>query len=359
MNSRECFQSIINFQKPDRVPLLEIEAYEQETIERWRREGLPPETTVVDYLGLDRKEVVPIDFFPLPRFIRRVIEDNPLYRIEIDDRGITRKIHKEHPSLVYSYLDHPVKNRDDWERMKERFNPRDAGRYPKNWSPELIASYNQAPYPVGLVIHPFFFRLGLFMMGLERFLLAFYDAPELIHDIFSFWADFVKVTISEVIEKVKLDYVTIAEDMAYKHSTHISPQMYREFWFPQIKEVVAFIRSKGIKLVTLWNSGDIRPLMPLFLEAGFNGFWPLECVTGINALELRQEYGSKIVLVGNIAKEALISGKEAIRKEILSKVPVLMEQGGYIPTVDDLIPPEVSFENYIYYINLLRDLKLS
>ena len=39
----------------------------------------------------------------------------------------------------------------------------------------------------------------------------------------------------------------------------------------------------------------------------------------------------------------------------MSKVPFLLEQGGYFPSVDHLVPPNVPFENYIYFINTLRE----
>ena len=58
---------------------------------------------------------------------------------------------------------------------------------------------------------------------------------------------------------------------------------------------------------------------------------------------------------GTIDKRALAKGKEAIREEVMSKVPFLLEQGGYFPTVDHTVPMDVTFENYCYYINLMRE----
>ena len=58
---------------------------------------------------------------------------------------------------------------------------------------------------------------------------------------------------------------------------------------------------------------------------------------------------------GTIDKRALVKGKEAIREEVMSKVPFLLEQGGYFPSVDHAVPPDVTFENYCYYINTMRE----
>ena len=50
----------------------------------------------------------------------------------------------------------------------------------------------------------------------------------------------------------------------------------------------------------------------------------------------------------------MAKGKDAIDREVLSKVPWLCLQGGYFPQVDHLVPPDVSLENYVYYSRLIR-----
>ena len=74
-----------------------------------------------------------------------------------------------------------------------------------------------------------------------------------------------------------------------------------------------------------------------------------------DAVALRKKYGKDLIIGGTIDKRALAKGKEAIREEVMSKVPFLLEQGGYFPSVDHAVPPDVTFENYCYYINLIRE----
>ena len=40
----------------------------------------------------------------------------------------------------------------------------------------------------------------------------------------------------------------------------------------------------------------------------------------------------------------------------MRKVPQMMESGGFIPAIDHSVPPDVPFENYVYYTELLREL---
>ena len=69
---------------------------------------------------------------------------------------------------------------------------------------------------------------------------------------------------------------------------------------------------------------------------------------------MRKKYGKDLILNANIDKRVFAKGKEAIREEVMSKVPFLVETGGYFPGLDHLIPPDISFENFCYFINLLR-----
>jgi uroporphyrinogen decarboxylase len=46
--------------------------------------------------------------------------------------------------------------------------------------------------------------------------------------------------------------------------------------------------------------------------------------------------------------------KKDIEEEVLSKLKVAMEGGGYIFHSDHSVPPTVSFENYKYALELVR-----
>ena len=118
---------------------------------------------------------------------------------------------------------------------------------------------------------------------------------------------------------------------------------------------VDLLHKNGIDIIFLDSDGDVSKLIPIWLDCGINYMWPLEVAAGNNAVALRKEYGKDLIIGGNIDKRALVKGKEAIREEVMSKVPFLLEKGGYFPSTDHLVPPDVTFENYKYFINTLRE----
>ena len=94
------------------------------------------------------------------------------------------------------------------------------------------------------------------------------------------------------------------------------------------------------------------------MKAGFNTFAPLEVAAGMDAIKLREEYGNRILLMGNISRQSLMDGPKAVEKEFYRKVPYLMKQGGYIPAADDMILPDISFKSFCHFIKLLKNLKI-
>jgi uroporphyrinogen decarboxylase len=176
--------------------------------------------------------------------------------------------------------------------------------------------------------------------------------------MFKFWTDFIIERSKPLIEKAKIDYASVTEDMAYTTGPHISPTQYREFMLPHHKKLTSFLKVHGIDIVMLDCSGNINVMMPLFLEAGFNSINVVQVNAGMDAINLRKQYGKRLTLIGNISLQSLIEGGEVLEKEVRSKVPWLIEKGGYIPSIDDIISPDVPLRNYIHYVNLLKELIL-
>ena len=191
-------------------------------------------------------------------------------------------------------------------------------------------------------------------MGLERTLISFYKNPDLIHEMMDYWADFAIKAVSPAIEKVKFDFASIWEDMAYKNGPHISPKLFREFMLPNYKKVIDFVNSKGIEIVMVDTDGNHEALTPLFLESGVNCLYPMEAAAGMDAVSSRKKYGKKLRFFGNIDKRALIKSKEDIKKEVETKIPFFLKDLGYIPSVDHCVPADVPFENFCYYIKLIK-----
>jgi len=382
MTDRERFRATMHFQKPDRLPFCEWFGYDYETILNWFKQGMPlssltyqrdgfaggrwgsrpdlrPSFFGLDTIGDRTGEVFIIDAGPIPRYVGKVISVTAEHKVFASADGTTLKVGLNNP--VYTFpevLDWPVKTLDDWTKLKSRFDPSDPRRYPIDWSDELIEYYKTVDHPIGLMICGFFF-LARQLMGTMNLLTSFYRNPELVHNIMDFWAEFIIESNMEAVESLRsegLDYVGIWEDFAYKHGPHISPKIFREFMLPSYKKLTSFLKRNGIDVILIDTDGNPTALIPLLLEAGVNGLYPLEVAAGTDARTLRTEYGRNLLLIGNLDKRVLLKDKADIKKEVESKVPFLAEKGGYIPSLDHTVPPDVTYDNYLYYLSVLKKL---
>ena len=60
--------------------------------------------------------------------------------------------------------------------------------------------------------------------------------------------------------------------------------------------------------------------------------------------------------MGGIDKLILPDGKQAIDRELESKIPAMLELGGYIPSLDHRVVVETSLLQFGYYVKRVREL---
>ena len=358
MTSSERFQKSMNYEEVDRAVYWEM-WYFPETLDRWYNEGLPRDIDLEEYFGVDCRVHPSGDYWfePLiPPFKEKVIEEDENTITLYNDEGILMKRPKKSPGMP-QFIKFPLETREDFEELKKRLDVNNPVRYPSPWEDE-VQKHKGHDYILR------FFLTGLFgwirnWMGFENLLIKFYDDPKLIHDIMEFLTDFTIERSRKVVCDLEIDYAWFGEDMAYKTGPMISPYMFREFLLPRYKRIVNFLNDNGIDLIFVDCDGQPGPLIDLWLEAGVNGLYPNEVAAGNNPVELRKKYGHDLRLIGGIDKRELAKGPEAIKKELLSKLPFLFDDGGYISWCDHVVPPDVSLENYMYYLNLMKEISLN
>lgn len=353
MNARERFIRALKFQPVDRIPLVEW-GIREATLREWYKQGLPPGLSAETYADLDPYPIaLPLNLGHYPPFEEKILEETDEYKIWIDKEGALRKDFKEikTPGFVTrTWLKFPVEKREDFLEMKKRYNSKSPERYPSNWD-SLSKFYKEILAPVCVVV-PFLFWTIRQWMGFHNMCLTFYDDPRWMEEMMEFVRDFLIDCLERALSTTKVDIAILSEDMAFKGRPMISPEMFKRFMMPHYKKFVEFLREKGVELVIVDSDGYPGPLIKCWLDAGVDGFSPVEIAAGNDPLELRKAYGKDLRMLGGIDKRALAKGRKEIYEEV-TKVTTLIEKGGYIPHVDHAIPPDVPLENFLYYRRLL------
>jgi len=201
-------------------------------------------------------------------------------------------------------------------------------------------------YPYGL-----FGTLRDFM-GVESLLVAFYDDPELIRDMMDYLTNFWISIYTRVLRDVQIDHIHIWEDMSGKQGPLISPAMFREFMMPNYQKIIRFARENNIPVVSVDTDGNMGILMPLLEESGVNLVLPFEVQAGCDVVALKRQYPS-ICLCGGIDKREIALGHAAIDRE-LDRIEPLLHGSGYLPALDHLPHPDISFMNFSYFVEELK-----
>jgi len=346
----------MRFEPVDRMPLWETAPWPS-TLRRWQRQRLGPGNEPPPYAECENKRQCGVDLWMRPRCKPRVVSDDGVLLTRWTEFGVLERVLKSPDAMsMPEHVEYPVKTRADWAALKPRFAPGDDGRFPADWvqqcarwreeGPVLVFQDRRAPSLFGFVRE---------LMGPERTLYAFYDEPDLVHDIMETQTELVLSLLPRAIREAPLTALFFWEDMCYRSGPLISPAMFREFMLPRYRRITERARSLGVDIVFVDSDGDVSALIPLWLEAGINGVYPMEVAAGMDVAKLRAEYGRDLLMTGGIDKRALARDRRAIDAELEVKVP-LAEKGGYIPHVDHDIPHDVPYENFLYYWNRKKEL---
>ena len=362
MTGRERFLAVMDYGPFDRVPNHELGVWPQ-TIERWRGEGMP-EDLHFDWfagepkLGMDRREFVNVNFGMIPPFEFELLERTQRHEVFRDSNGIVHRALIEGSisggrMCMDQYLSFPVETLADFRKLKARYVADLECRHPAVERDKLLPSWKERDDVLVLgrncAATGFYWRAREWM-GTENLSFAWYDNPRLAHEMMEFFCDFTIEAARPVLRETDVEYFTLNEDFAMKTGPLLSPDTFRTFIYPHLKRLVEFLKSSGARYVWLDSDGNPSVLVPMLMDAGIDMLWPLERAADMDPVRLRREFGQGLRLSGGVDKRELAKGPEAIRAHLLELQP-LVEQGGFIPTVDHTVPPDVSWDNFRYYMD--------
>ncbi len=303
-------------------------------------------------LGMD-SYLAKFPFDVSPRFTKETIEETEHHRIFKDSYGLTIKQVKENAATHHT-VEYPITNMEDFSRYKELYNAADYRKRLPAPIDQLRRGLSNRSYPIRLGGNPYGFTFfPRMLMGEVGYLTALYDSPGLIHDINRFYLDFVKQYWELILDKIKIDCVFILEDIAYRNGSMISPEQFREFALPYTEEFADFAKNNGVPQVFVDCDGLVDELIPLWIEAGVTGIFPIEAVNDI--VEIRKKYPA-LNLLGGVDKRPLINGsREDIDRE-LGRIRPLLCEGGYIPHIDHAVPMDIGWNSFRYYREELNNI---
>jgi uroporphyrinogen decarboxylase len=319
MTSRQRFNAVMAYDNTDRVPYFE-EGIRDEVITVWQHQGLSGKRELQKRFPSDVREDLDLDTKPHPD-----INQWPTTQTEL-------------------------------AAFKKSLNPHDKKRWPVRWKIRH-RQWRNRDHVLMLDVHGGFFKT-MGVMDWSRFyevMKLLTDQPALVREMMEIQGHFCARLLEHFLKNVQIDAAVFSEPIGGNEGPLMSPQMYENVVLASYQPIMAVLRSNQVETIIFQTYANARILIPSILKFGFNTLWACEVYTpAMDYIDLRKSFGENLRLIGGIDLDALRKGKAAIKKEILTKVPSLIEQGGYIPLADGRVREDISFENYCYYRELLQ-----
>lgn len=359
LTTRERFIRTLTGQETDRVPFMKCFGGDHAVLPTWEQENPGLRDYIDELLGFEGGyrgwRITPVNFWLCGEIQTEVIREDEEYMILRHSYGKVEQ-RKKHGDYHGHVLEYPVKTQKDWEFIKENYlDPNDPARIPKDWH-NYVDLYQNREFPLQLTCGGVY-GFARNMMGDEALCYAFYDDPDLVHDIIDGYIDFCLKLWEKLCKNVSFDLIESWEDMASKTGSIISPVTFSEFLAPNYRKIRHFADEHGIPLVLVDSDGYIDDLAELMFANGVNAMYPFEVGAGCDPIQVLK----KLPGLGAIAcleKNACALGDDAIEEQ-MERAKALIRNGRCIPGPDHFVLENASFEGYRKFMTRLREVVMT
>lgn len=197
-------------------------------------------------------------------------------------------------------------------------------RFKKKWDHYL--SKELIPIPTGGgVAYPIWA-----MIGLNRFAYMIRKHLNLVKDLAKALGRITKEFHNCLFEK-EIDMVFICDDWAYKNRLIYNPKQWDEIVTPIYKKLADNAHKHNAKFL-IHSDGNVEDTLPYLIDSKVDAIEPLEYEAGVRLKTLKEKYGDKITLIGNISATYTLS-LGSIEDTIIATKKAIIDAavgGGYI-----------------------------
>jgi len=194
--------------------------------------------------------------------------------------------------------------------------------------------------------------------GLEDLMIDFVIDPMLVKRLMKVSVDYYVELYRYVID-LGADIILLGDDYAGKNGTFMSPAHFDQYILPEMDKVVKEIKKK-CAFVIKHTDGNIWKIIDRLIGTGIDALGPLEPGAGMDYKKIKDIYGNKICLVGNIDVDLLCRGK---KEEVVFNVKKIIKEvstrGGHILSSGNTITSAVNPKNYLAMIDTAKNYRIS
>jgi len=205
------------------------------------------------------------------------------------------------------------------------------------------------------------FEWGTFLRRLDNFLMDLYLYPDEVERLLDALLEHHMKTLEKVCDAVGdvVDMIKFGDDLGTTNGPFFGPETYQQFFKPRHKQMCDYVKSHSKMHTYLHSCGSIYKLMPDLIEAGFEIINPVQTnARDMDPRRLKAEFGKDVTFWGGgIENVGVLNGddKVKIREQVLERLEIMSEGGGYVFNTVHNILPDCPAENVVAMFDAVNE----
>ena len=166
------------------------------------------------------------------------------------------------------------------------------------------------------------------------------------------------VGIARQLVDVGVDAIWFGDDFGAQNNMLISPHMWRKIFKPRYAELWQEVKALNSDLIIAYHTdGAVAPILDDLADIGMDVFNPVQPnVPGHDPKQLKDDLGDRIAFWGAIDQQyLLVNGTtEEIETDVVEKIRVLGDGGGYMCSPAHIVQTDVSIDNVETFITAVK-----
>ncbi len=155
------------------------------------------------------------------------------------------------------------------------------------------------------------------------------------------------IKVGEKIVKEGGNYLYISNDVGLKNKSMISPRMFRELFKPAITSFCERMHELGAKVI-MHSCGYVMEMLPDLIDCGIDGLHPIEREAGNDIVKIKQQFGSNLVILGNVPIPLLSHGTpQEVKEYVKFLLKNVSKDGGHVFSSSHSVTQWCKLENFL------------
>jgi len=223
--------------------------------------------------------------------------------------------------------------------------------------------YEESDYAIIMPFGGSIFEFGQYLYRTDELLINLITHKHEIRKMVEKLTEIYMAKLPDVIDAVSpyVQIIRMGDDLGVQSGPMISPELYREVYFPYHKTMFQTVKEKSDMYIYFHTCGAMSEFIPDLIEAGVDIINPVQITaSGMEPEKLKREFGKDIVFWGGgcDTQHVLPYGSpEDVKREVRDNSKIFMKDGGFVFNQVHNILADVPPENIVAMFEAANEIR--